>query len=225
MMAAVGHGCRIRRADPVDPPCRSGFSRDRKSRIANPKPRSRLKPLLQKIRCGTRKQKVLLPTAGTVVRDNGADLLTPPRAGGRMVRQRGTAAGIIRTPGALHRAGRAGVKASRSPRHARLRRAPPIPNLPRGRHRRAATCVLLSLPRRRNAMPRIGRGEQSEPRHRGDRPMRGPRARGCVGVRFAHPNLWTCCFDATPVNGQWSIRAGGCVEQRMDALRRRVSHG
>src|SRR5690606_21452582 len=30
---------------------------------------------------------------------------------------------------------------------------------------------------------------------------------------------------ATPVTGRWSFRGGGCGEQRMDALRWRVSHG
>src|SRR5690606_33262482 len=32
-------------------------------------------------------------------------------------------------------------------------------------------------------------------------------------------------FEATPRTGRWSSRAGGCGKQRMDALRRRVSHG
>src|SRR5690606_1443629 len=32
-------------------------------------------------------------------------------------------------------------------------------------------------------------------------------------------------FEATSVTGQWSFRGGGCGKQRMDALRRRVSHG
>src|SRR5690606_25497369 len=32
-------------------------------------------------------------------------------------------------------------------------------------------------------------------------------------------------LEATPVMGRWSFRAGGCGKQRMDALRRRVSHG
>src|SRR5690606_33913676 len=32
-------------------------------------------------------------------------------------------------------------------------------------------------------------------------------------------------FEATPGTGRWSSRAGGCGKQRMDALRRRVSHG
>ena len=41
-------------------------------------------------------------------------------------------------------------------------------------------------------VPRIGRGEQSEPRHHGDRPVReSERGYGSVGVRFAHPNLST----------------------------------
>src|SRR5690606_21964793 len=32
-------------------------------------------------------------------------------------------------------------------------------------------------------------------------------------------------YEANPMNGRWSFRGGDCGKQRMDALRRRVSHG
>src|SRR5690606_32403031 len=44
----------------------------------------------------------------------------------------------------------------------------------------------------------------------------------CDGCRDASMGS---LFEATPMIGRWSFRGGGCGKQRMDALRRRVSHG
>src|SRR5690606_21169203 len=81
-----------------------------------------------------------------------------------------------------------------------------------------------------------------------------PAARGSLFARSGHPVLTRaqnihvllvaipgrqgaahcdCCHDApvgafletTSVTARWSSRGGGCGKQRMDALRRRVSHG
>src|SRR5690606_16753599 len=81
-----------------------------------------------------------------------------------------------------------------------------------------------------------------------------PVDRGSLSARSGHPALthaqnihvllpaipgrqgtahcdWCCdasiarFFEAAPVTGPWSSRGGDCGEQRMDALRRRVSHG
>src|SRR5690606_23804106 len=55
--------------------------------------------------------------------------------------------------------------------------------------------------------------------------FRDPRSPGHGSLRLLLRASMCSFFEATPVTGRWSFWAGGCGKQRMDALRRRVSHG